>query len=88
MAEGTEGGGKAAPGTVSVDMDAMIDEILAKKGPQTYKDGLSEQNWEEVREHHRTRCAGHGRKRFVLYMYTSARDSWSHPLSSFILNKN
>ena len=67
MAEGGEGGGKAAPGTVSVDMDAMIDEILAKKGPQTYKDGLSEQNWEEVREC--TCCAVQSRKRFVLYMY-------------------
>ena len=34
---------------VSLDMDAMIDEILAKKGPQKYQDGLSETNWEQVR---------------------------------------
>ena len=33
-----------------VDADTLIDEILAKKGPQKYKDGLSEDNWEEARE--------------------------------------
>ena len=33
---------------VSLDMEAMIDEILAKKGPQKYQDGLSEDKWEEV----------------------------------------
>ena len=33
---------------VSLDMEAMIDEIIAKKGPQKYQDGLSEDNWEEV----------------------------------------
>ncbi len=33
---------------VILDPDVLIDEILAKKGPQTYKDGLSEENWEEV----------------------------------------
>lgn len=33
---------------LSLDMDAMIDEILAKKGPQKYEDGLSEENWEQV----------------------------------------
>ena len=32
----------------SLDMDAMIDEILAKKGPRKYQDGLSEDNWEQV----------------------------------------
>jgi len=31
-----------------LDADALIDEILAKKGPQKYKDGLSEDKWEEV----------------------------------------
>lgn len=41
-------GKQAASQTVSVDMDAMIDEILARKGPQKYQDGLSEDNWEQV----------------------------------------
>lgn len=31
-----------------LDADTLIDEILAKKGPQKYKEGLSEDNWEEV----------------------------------------
>ena len=31
-----------------LDMDTLVDEILAKKGPQQYKDGLTEENWEEV----------------------------------------
>ena len=31
-----------------LDADTLIDEILAKKGPQKYKGGLSEDNWEEV----------------------------------------
>ncbi len=31
-----------------LDPDVLIDEILARKGPQTYTDGLSEDNWEEV----------------------------------------
>ena len=50
MAEGHEASGAEREGkaAVSVDMDAMIDEILAKKGPQKYRDGLSEENWEEV----------------------------------------
>ena len=39
---------KAGSQAVSVDMDAMIDEILARKGPQKYQDGLSEDNWEQV----------------------------------------
>ena len=30
-----------------LDTDTLIDEILAKKGPQKYKDGFSEDNWEE-----------------------------------------
>ena len=41
-------GKQAASQTVSVDMDAMIDEILARKGPRKYQDGLSEDNWEQV----------------------------------------
>ena len=43
-----ESGDKAGSQAVSVDMDAMIDEILARKGPQKYRDGLSEDNWEQV----------------------------------------
>ena len=31
------------------DFDELVDEILAKKGPAEYKDGLSEENWEEVK---------------------------------------
>lgn len=31
-----------------LDADTLIDEILAKKGPQEYKDGLSEENWEQA----------------------------------------
>ena len=31
-----------------LDTDALIDELLAKKGPQSYSEGLSENNWEEV----------------------------------------
>lgn len=32
-----------------LDADALIDEIIAKKGPQKYTEGLSEDKWEEVR---------------------------------------
>lgn len=32
-----------------LDADSVMDEIIAKKGPQPYKDGLSEDNWEQVR---------------------------------------
>ncbi len=31
-----------------LDVDDLIDDILAKKGPQKYTDGLSEDNWEQV----------------------------------------
>ena len=41
-------GAEASGEPVSLDMEAMIDEIIAKKGPQKYQDGLSEDNWEEV----------------------------------------
>ena len=30
------------------DVDELIDELLAKKGPAKYADGLSEDNWEKV----------------------------------------
>ena len=53
-------GKQAASQTVSVDMDAMIDEILARKGPRKYQDGLSEDNWEQV--YHR----------LYLWVYTAA----------------
>ena len=32
-----------------LDADELIDEIIAKKGPVKYEQGLSEENWEEVR---------------------------------------
>ncbi len=31
-----------------LDVDELIDEILATKGPATYTDGLTEGNWEQV----------------------------------------
>ncbi len=31
-----------------LDFDELIDDILAKKGPSKYTDGLSEDNWEQV----------------------------------------
>ena len=31
-----------------LDADSLMDEIIAKKGPRPYQDGLSESNWEEV----------------------------------------
>ena len=31
------------------DPDAIMEEIFARKGPQKYTRGLSEDNWEEVR---------------------------------------
>lgn len=31
-----------------LDADTLIDEILAKKGPQQYKEGLSQENWEQA----------------------------------------
>ena len=30
------------------DFDELVDEIIARKGPAKYQDGLSENNWEEV----------------------------------------
>lgn len=30
------------------DFDELVDEVLAKKGPARYTDGLSEENWENV----------------------------------------
>ena len=32
-----------------IDPDVLLDEIFARKGPQKYAGGLSEENWEEVR---------------------------------------
>lgn len=52
MAEKGEGGKLTSHQDASLDMDAMIDEILAKKGPQKYQDGLSEDNWEQVLSSH------------------------------------
>lgn len=38
---------KTSPPTV-LDADKLIDEILAAKGPHRYKNGLTEDNWEEA----------------------------------------
>ncbi|CAI8022616.1 Tetratricopeptide repeat protein 4 [Geodia barretti] len=40
--------GKEAPRVA--DFDELVDEVLAKKGPSKYTDGLSEDNWEEELE--------------------------------------
>ena len=40
---------EAARNPTVLDADKLIDEILEKKGPHKYADGLSEDNWEEVR---------------------------------------
>ena len=48
VGEMAEGGERDTAWKKAVDMDDMIDEILAKKGPQKYQDGLSEDNWEEA----------------------------------------
>ena len=49
MAEGGAGQGSGSPRPAMLDADALMDEILAKKGPQKYTQGFSEDNWEEVR---------------------------------------
>ena len=36
------------PGEPSLDMDAMIDEIIARKGPYRYTEGLHKDTREEV----------------------------------------
>ena len=40
------GGGNTAPQLP--DMDALLEEVHARKGPRKYTEGLSEDNWEEV----------------------------------------
>ena len=42
----TAGKGKEMPKLA--DFDELVDEVLARKGPSKYTDGLSEDNWEEV----------------------------------------
>ena len=42
------GAGVGGEGPKILDADALIDEIIAKKGPHQYKGGLSEDNWEQV----------------------------------------
>ncbi|XP_065904201.1 tetratricopeptide repeat protein 4-like isoform X2 [Dysidea avara] len=39
--------GNQPPGGASLDIDAMIDEVIARKGPHRYTDGLHEDKWEE-----------------------------------------
>ena len=43
----------------ALDTDTLIDEILAKKGPHKYKEGLSEDNWEEVLTLHAIHSPSH-----------------------------
>lgn len=47
MAAEVELGGEEGRPKV-LDADVLIDEILAKKGPQKYRGGLSEETWEQV----------------------------------------
>lgn len=47
--EASEVTGQATRGAPQlVDAEALIDDIIAKKGPHRYTEGLSEDNWEEV----------------------------------------
>lgn len=43
-----DGGSSGAAPPKVADFDQLVDEILAKKGPVEYTDGLTEKNWEEV----------------------------------------
>ena len=43
-----------------LDVDKLIDEILATKGPAKYTDGLSEDNWEQVSTPACPSCTGGG----------------------------
>jgi len=45
-----EEGATAKP--VVLDPDVLFDEIIARKGPHKYTDGLSEDNWENVSTSH------------------------------------
>ena len=38
----------AEEGPKLLDADALMEEIVAKKGARPYQDGLSEENWEQV----------------------------------------
>ena len=77
-----EGRGHAEGGAPQLlDADALIDDIIAKKGPYQYTEGLSEDNWEQVQ-------ARAMQPPFLIYIhtcththtYTHAR-SWSRFLS-------
>ncbi len=39
-----------------LDTDAIIDDIIARKGPRRYTEGLSEENWEEARSYFSGGC--------------------------------
>lgn len=39
------------PDGPSLDIDAMIDEVIARKGPHKYTEGFHEDRWEEVSRH-------------------------------------
>lgn len=68
----------AEEGPKLLDADTLIDEILAKKGPQKYTGGLSEENWEQaslkklVLEDERSKCCYRSWNRF--------HSSWASPL--------
>ena len=49
--------GKEAPRVA--DFDELVDEVLARKGPSKYTDGLSEDNWEEVSKTSDKEPSGH-----------------------------
>ena len=49
MAEDGSSGKRSSKEALKLlDVDSLVDEIIAKKGPHKYTDGLSEDNWEEV----------------------------------------
>ena len=41
-------GGADVPAPRLPDVEELVDEIVARKGPAKYTDGLSEDTWEEV----------------------------------------
>ena len=51
--EASEVIGQAGSGALQlVDAEALIDDIIAKKGSYRYTEGLSEANWEQVQRSH------------------------------------
>lgn len=52
--------GRPSGRPVLLDSDALIDEILREKGSARYKDGLSEDNWEEASCYKEIECSNNG----------------------------